>query len=139
MLNRTSFAKFSLAAAIVVLAGCASTTTPAPKAAAPATPAAIKIDGERLTDKTGMSLYTFDKDVAGSGASACNNACADAWPPLGAADAAKDMGDFTVITRADGRRQWAYKGKPLHLSTGDTKSGDTTGNGKGGVWRLAKR
>ena len=27
----------------------------------------------------------------------------------------KASGDCTIITRDDGGKQWAYKGKPLHL------------------------
>lgn len=136
MFNRFHFAKLSLAIATVLSVGCAATQG---TAALPVTPPAVKIAGDRLTDKTGMTLYTFDKDVAGSGASACVNACADAWPPLFAADAAKAMGDFGVVNRNDGRKQWSYKGKPLHLSVGDRQAGDTTGNGKGGVWHTATR
>ncbi|HMW44081.1 MAG TPA: hypothetical protein PKC88_17060, partial [Plasticicumulans sp.] len=41
----------------------------------------------------GMTLYVFDKDVAGSGRSACNGACAANWPPLAAAADAPAGGD----------------------------------------------
>ena len=34
-------------------------------------------------------------------------------------------------------RSWAYKGWPLYLWIKDTKPGDTTGDGVGGVWHTA--
>lgn len=43
-----------------------------------------------------------------------------------------------TITRDDGAKQWAYKGKPLYLWTKDTKPGDKTGDGVNGVWKIAK-
>lgn len=91
-----------------------------------------------LTNAAGMTLYTFDKDAAGSGKSACNGPCAANWPPLAASADARAAGDYTVITRDDGAKQWAYKGKPLYLWVKDQKAGDKTGDGVNNVWRLAK-
>ena len=101
-------------------------------------PAAIKVMDGVQTNSAGMTLYTFDKDVAGSGKSVCNGACAGLWPPVLAAADAKPSGDYTIVTRDDGARQWAYKGKPLYLWTKDTKPGDRTGDGVNNAWRLAK-
>ena len=67
-----------------------------------------------LTGNTGMTLYTFDKDTAGSGKSVCNGPCATNWPPLMATDADKASGDYAIITRDDGTKQWALNGKPLY-------------------------
>ncbi len=92
--------------------------------------------GEILTDAKGMSLYTFDKDATGT--SNCNGKCAVAWPPLKAEDMAKGEGDFSVIKRQDGSKQWAYKGKPLYTWIKDTKPGDVTGDGVKDVWHLAR-
>lgn len=88
-----------------------------------------------LTDANGMTLYTFDKDTAG--ASTCYDDCATKWPPAMAAADAKADGDFTIVDRTDGTKMWAYKGKPLYLWASDTKPGDTTGDGVGGVWHTA--
>ena len=89
-----------------------------------------------LADAKGMTLYTFAKDQPG--VSNCNDNCAKNWPPVAAAADAKDMGDWTVVTRADGSKQWAYKGMPLYLWIKDTKPGETTGNGVGnGAWKTA--
>ena len=89
-----------------------------------------------LTNSAGMTLYTFDKDSAGK--SACNGGCAASWPPLMATATDKASGDYTIVTRDDGAKQWAYKGKPLYLWTKDTKPGEKTGDGVGGVWKVAK-
>ncbi|HEY3431408.1 MAG TPA: hypothetical protein VGK09_02560 [Rhodocyclaceae bacterium] len=110
-------------------AGCASMSSMS-------TPASSK-DGA-LVAANGMTLYTFDKDVADSGKSACSGKCAENWPPFLAMEGDKSMGDFTVITRDDGKRQWSYKGKPMYFWAKDQKPGDKTGDGFNGVWKVAK-
>lgn len=101
-------------------------------------PAPTKVVDGVLTNSAGMTLYTFDKDTAGSGKSVCNGACAGLWPPLLATADAKSSGDYTVITRDDGARQWAYKGKPLYLWSKDTKPGERSGDGFNNAWRIVK-
>jgi len=104
-----------------------------------ATPvASAKIADGVLTGANGMTLYTFDKDVAGSSKSICNGACATNWPPLMATETDPPSGDFTVITRDDGKKQWAFKGKPLYFWSKDSKPGDKTGDGFNQVWQVAK-
>jgi len=96
---------------------------------------AMEKDG-MLTDHNEMPLYTFDKD---SGAkSMCNDQCAANWPPLMAKGDAKPMGEWTIITRDDGKKQWAYEGKPVYTFAMDKKGGKPTGDGKGGVWHVVK-
>jgi predicted lipoprotein with Yx(FWY)xxD motif len=83
-----------------------------------------------------MTLYTFAKDMPG--VSNCYDNCAKNWPPLTAAADAKPMGDWTIIMRKDGTRQWAYKGMPLYTWMKDAKPGDATGDGMGnGAWKVA--
>ena len=88
-----------------------------------------------LTDAKGMTLYIFDKDVAGK--SNCNGDCAVKWPPLMAAADATDEGEFTVVTRDDGSKMWAHEGWPLYYWYEDMAAGDIKGDGVGGVWHLA--
>ncbi len=95
-------------------------------------------DSGILTDESGMTLYVFDKDQAGSGKSACNGPCADNWPPLKPADGDQAAGDFSIITRDDGSLQWAYQGQPLYLWVKDTRPGEQKGDGVKGVWHTAK-
>jgi predicted lipoprotein with Yx(FWY)xxD motif len=98
--------------------------------------APTKTEGGVLANAAGMTLYTFDKDAAGK--SACNGPCAGNWPPLMVMGDAKPSGDYTIITRDDGGKQWALKGKPLYLWAKDAKPGDKTGDGFNNVWHVAK-
>ena len=99
-------------------------------------PAKRAADGT-LTNAAGMTLYTFDKDSAGK--SACNGPCAANWPPLAAAGGAAGSGDWSIVTRDDGSKQWAYKGKPLYTWAKDQKPGDKTGDGvANNAWHTAK-
>jgi predicted lipoprotein with Yx(FWY)xxD motif len=91
-----------------------------------------------LVGPNGMTLYTFDKDMAGSGKSACNGPCASNWPPLTAAAGDSASGDFSIITRDDGSKQWTVKGKPVYYWSKDSKPGDKTGDGFNNVWHAAK-
>ena len=97
---------------------------------------AVKTQDGVLVNSAGMTLYTFDKDAGGK--SACNDQCAKIWPPVTAAADAKASGDLSVITRDDGSKQWAYKGKPVYLYAKDTKPGDKTGDNFKDVWHVIK-
>jgi predicted lipoprotein with Yx(FWY)xxD motif len=130
--------------------GAAGTSAPAtaPAAAAgqtaahtPATAAVGKSQlGPIVVDSSGRTLYRFDKDTAGNGMSACNGACAAAWPAAlvtGQATAAPGLtGTLGTITRADGSHQLTLNGSPLYRYVGDQGPGDTTGNGFGGIWHV---
>lgn len=92
--------------------------------------------GKTFVDPRGMTLYTFDKDV--NGKSMCNGPCAENWPAFIAADDAKPTADMTVVVRDDGKKMWAYKGKPLYTFKKDTAPGETNGEGfLNGTWHLA--
>ena len=93
--------------------------------------------GKTLVDTKGMTLYTFDKDAGGR--SMCNGPCAENWPPLMAANGAKPIADMTIVARDDGKKMWAYKGKPLYTFKKDTAPGETNGDGfLNGAWHMAK-
>lgn len=129
MIRSLRFSAASAAFALAALtAGGASANTGAP--------AEVQVVSGVLAGKNGMTLYTFDKDTAGSGKSVCNGPCATNWPPLMAGETAPS-GDYSAITRDDGQKQIAYKGKPLYFWIKDAKPGDTTGNGVNSVWRTA--
>ena len=92
--------------------------------------------GAALTDAKGMTLYTFDKDSPGK--SACTGKCAENWPPLTADPGAAAPAGYSVITRDDGQKQWAYKGKPLYGWVKDMRPSDATGDGVNNSWHIAK-
>jgi predicted lipoprotein with Yx(FWY)xxD motif len=103
-------------------------------------PTAVKIadtaKGKTLVNANGMTLYTFDRDD-NSGKSNCNGKCVANWPPLAAGADAADTGDWSVIVRNDGSKQWAYKGKPLYTWMDDKKPGEIDGDGRNNVWHVA--
>ena len=130
------------AIAAALLAGC-STQQPQTNAdmakagaGAPSTPT-VATDGT-LIGPDGRTLYVYSRDARGSGKSACVDQCAANWPPLGVAATAVPLGDYTIITRADGSKQWAFRGMPLYYYVKDTKPGDKLGDGVGGIWKIAR-
>lgn len=116
--------------AAIVLAACASMSDSVMPA---------KIADGAMTNTAGMTLYTFDRDTAGSGKSVCNGPCIAIWPAFGAPADAKSSGDWSVASRDDGSRQWTYKGKPLYTFARDAKPGDKTGDGfNNNIWHVAR-
>ena len=103
-----------------------------------AAPVPARMMDGMLVGSNGMTLYTFDRDTAGSGKSVCNGPCASNWPALMAGADAVASGDYSIIPRDDGSRQWAFKGKPLYFWSKDGKPGDMSGDGFNSVWHVAK-
>jgi predicted lipoprotein with Yx(FWY)xxD motif len=99
----------------------------------PAT-AANTSKGMVLVDAKGITLYSFDRDAAGK--SNCNGQCATNWAPMAAAADAQPSGDWTIITRDDGSKQWGFKRKPLYTWKDDKNPGDVTGDGVNNVWHV---
>ncbi len=89
-----------------------------------------------LTNAEGMTLYTFDKDAMG--VSNCAGECVGLWPILEATAADMADGDYAIIDRADGMKQWTYKGMPLYTFVKDAAAGDMMGDGVKGVWHIAR-
>jgi predicted lipoprotein with Yx(FWY)xxD motif len=98
--------------------------------------------GRILVSGRGRSLYLFDKDKGGK--SRCYGACAAYWPPLivsgkpraGSGAKASLLGR---TKRTDGRWQVTYNHHPLYTYVGDTKAGQTNGEGLddfGAEWDL---
>jgi predicted lipoprotein with Yx(FWY)xxD motif len=124
-------------AGCVWTAGAASPLAQGRSAAMPAGVQTAKLpDGTpMLTDGKGMTLYVFLKD--GPDTSNCNGQCAMNWPPL-AADGAPPSDAWTVVTRMDGSKQWAYRKRPLYAWAKDAVPGDITGDGvANGAWKVA--
>ena len=93
--------------------------------------------GEVLIDDGGLTLYGFldDRDAGGP---SCNDACADAWPPVlvddGELPDGLDPDVFSVVNRDDGSFQLAAGIWPLYRFAGDAAPGDVNGQGSGDVW-----
>jgi len=89
--------------------------------------------GVVLVDQRGMTIYVYEPGKEPSlteTGEASHRRVPVAAPALGLA-----MGDFTVVSRPDGRSQWAWKGLPLFTYTGDKRSGDAYG--VTGPWKTA--
>jgi predicted lipoprotein with Yx(FWY)xxD motif len=94
--------------------------------------------GKILTGPNGMTLYTFANDKE-PGKSACNGPCAENWPPFRPeANAPAPKAPLSILTRDDGSKQYAWKGKPLYYWKNDKKPGDTTGHKIRDVWFVAQ-
>ena len=126
MNHRHLFRIPALGAAAALVAACAAMSPPPPATAS----------NGALVGPNGMTLYTFDRDTGGK--SMCNGPCATNWPPLMAPAGASATGDWSIVTRDDGSRQWAHKGKPVYYWIKDSKPGDRTGDAVNNVWRLAR-
>lgn len=147
MPTATTFSRTFLLLTVAALTACggaaaatpAPTAPPAPPSAAAATATVLAKDAGSagtvlVAGSSGMTLYTFSKDVAGSGKSACSGACLQKWPaltlPAGTSPAAGAgvTGALGTITRDDGTLQVTYNGLPLYFFAGDHAPGDTNGN-----------
>ena len=62
----------------------------------------------------GLELPELDK----------RKSCAEVWSPEFAAEGAQAVGSFTIISRKDGRKQWAYNSQALYTSYLDQFEGD---------------
>jgi predicted lipoprotein with Yx(FWY)xxD motif len=120
--------KTSLAASVIVLFAASADAAGAPATA----------QNGVLATPSGATVYTFDKDTVGSGKSACNGPCAQLWPPVAATASDAASGDWSVVTRDDGSKQWAYKGAPIYTFSKDAKPGDTTGDKFKDIWHVIK-
>lgn len=78
-----------------------------------------------LVDHKGHTLYTF----SGGETEFAQLAHQDEqrWMPLIAPEVSGSVGEFTPLRRADGTRQWAWRGTPLYIYSGDRLAGEING------------
>ncbi len=114
----------------------AATTAPASNEATINVASDAKL-GKILVGNNGMTLYMFTKD--GPNQVNCKGDCLKAWPPL-VTEGKPVLGegvDASLISTAslpDGSMIVTYNKLPLYFWKKDTKAGDVTGQGVGGVW-----
>lgn len=89
-----------------------------------------------LSNETGISLYTFDNDIA-SGVSTCYDGCARVWPPQ-LTELDTIAAPFGISARTDGTKQLTLYGLPVYRYAPDKVSGDVKGDNVGEVWHLAR-
>src|SRR5436305_3365048 len=138
--------RISALAFVVVLAACGSsgsktkttaTTTGSPATTTAASGVAINTAqtklGGVLVNAEGRTLYHFTKDSATT--IACVDKCTVTWPPVTVPSGQQPTagngvtGSLTVVNRPDGTQQAAINNQPLYMHSGDTKAGDTNGQG----------
>ncbi len=97
--------------------------------------------GTYIVDASGMTLYYFKADTQGTASaspvSACSSSCLTNWPVFYRSNinpSGLSPGDFSSFARADECMQSTYDGWPLYYYAGDHATGDTNGQGVGGVW-----
>ncbi|HWD54481.1 MAG TPA: hypothetical protein VG346_05130 [Acidimicrobiales bacterium] len=93
--------------------------------------------GTVLTTGTGLTLYGFSHDPAGS--ATCTGACATLWPPLLASKAAhiaapKGVKGLSLIKVRGGHWQVAFHHAALYRFEGDKKKGQAKGQGVASAW-----
>ena len=123
-------AALAAVAALAVVTGAAGAASKASGKAATVDVRKTKL-GRVLVDAQGRTLYDFVKDKHGK--SACAGACAKLWPPLmttGKPKAGKGVeAKLLGTTMRKGGRQVTYAGHPLYTFAGDTRAGQTKGEG----------
>lgn len=55
--------------------------------------------------------------------------CVKFSPPLLASTKAKPLGDWGIFDRSDGKKQWAFQGRPVYRSSLDRRPGEVNGGG----------
>ncbi len=81
--------------------------------------------GRMVVNEEGYSVYTWDHD--GENLSNCVGECALIWNPVNAPATAQPQGEWTIIDRAAGVRQWAFRGKPVYTYADDVRMGSYDG------------
>tara|TARA_R110000868_G_scaffold77820_2_gene222574 strand:+ start:822 stop:2174 length:1353 start_codon:yes stop_codon:yes gene_type:complete len=90
-----------------------------------------------LTDFNGLTLYTFNGDAKDDGQVCSSAGCTMQWHPVVAPALAVTVGEFSIVSRKDGSRQWAYRGRPLYTYHGDMLPGDVHGMTVDENWNVA--
>jgi len=92
-----------------------------------------------LVNSGGHTLYRYTLDR--KGVNACTGGCATLWPPLlvkGSTQPTVSGGAgaslIATIKAPHGMHMVTYAGFPLHLFSGDSKAGETKGQGFQGKW-----
>lgn len=109
-------------------------------------------EGLVFTDARGKTLYWSNLDSANPGTSHCTEtysapaatdhpvlqiyyqeykdkapSCTSQWPPVLASSGARPVENWSIVTRADGKKQWAYNDLPVYTSYKDRMPGDVNG------------
>ncbi len=121
----------------MALAGAIFALSAGVASAAPMVQYVMTAAGNVMADTKGMVLYTYDRDMPA--VSTCTGGCLTNWPLFKAAATDTAGGDWTIVTRADNEKVWAYKGKPLYYYVMDTAPRESKGDQPTGVWHAIRQ
>lgn len=76
--------------------------------------------GRLVTDHKGFSVYTSDADEPNK--SNCTRECLNNWAPVRAAVTAVPNGEWGIIERSPGIKQWTFRKKPLYTYVVDPRT-----------------
>ena len=93
--------------------------------------------GYGLVDRNGMTIYAFLGEARDDRQACFGESCETQWKPMVASELAHGVGDFSLVIRADGSRQWAYKNQPLYTFDGDLVPGAAAGRDVDKRWHVA--
>ncbi len=82
--------------------------------------------GRLLTTDKNYSVYAFGQDTPDQ--SNCDAQCARTWIPVAAPALARAQGEWTIIERSPGVRQWAFRQQPLYTYVLDGRSWSLEGS-----------
>jgi len=141
---RTALTRARLLAVTLVVAGLSVVAVMSASAATTQSVVKVvknaKLHETILVNRMGFTLYSLSAEKRGRFI-CTDNACLSVWKPLVVSRGTKPAGapKLATIRRPDGRIQVTYRGLPLYSFAGDTKPGDTKGNGfkDVGTWRPA--
>lgn len=128
------------AAAVMLMMGTLGSALAASSKMMPTTPAGITLvevvrdqGGDqpvllwyRPGDANGRTLFVFDQDRPG--VATCIGDCAQQFLALTAERDARAFGDWSIVHRSDGGRQWAYQGHPLYTWIKEKVPGEVATN-----------
>lgn len=91
--------------------------------------------GNIVVDGKGMTAYYYQPDVVDSGVSTCTGGCLAHWPAITSTSATPIVAGITAkVTTIAATNQIVLNGRPIYTFAGDSKPGDTNGQGIGGIW-----
>lgn len=131
--------KYVLALALVALVGASAAVAATHGAATVKAAKSTTLNTKILVNPAGWTLYhlTTEKGTKFT----CTGACATLWPPLTVPKGTKPTAGpgitkskLGTIKRQDGRTQVTYAGLTLYRYSGDSKAGQTRGEGIQNIW-----
>ena len=82
--------------------------------------------GRLLVGHQAYSVYSWDKDDPDK--SNCDSVCTQDWSPVLAPETAQPQGEWSIIERSPGIKQWAFRQQPLYTYVVDQRTRSLVGS-----------